>query len=225
MTTTYGERTTCAICGNSAMYSYLGSTSRMNDPDLDGRPAEMERSTMAFWIHICNKCNYVAPKISNGVDGARDVVESEDYKKQLNREGYPRLANLFLCQAMILRHAGLLADSGRSCLHAAWVCDDWGDKYEVNDRAIECRKTASYDLQQALDLEQQKKPEFEREGYAEALLIDILRRSEQFEAAGILCIEVITSEGKDERTLKFFAFQRELIEKKDTGCYTVGDVE
>lgn len=221
MTTTYGEKTVCSICGNSAMYSYLGSTNCMGNPDLDGRPAEMERSTMAFWVHICNKCTYVAPKISDEVAGAKDVVESVDYKAQLNREGYPKLANLFLCRAMVLRHAGLLDDSGRACLHAAWVCDD----YEMNDRAIECRKTALYDLQQALYLERQKRPGFEKEGYAEALLIDILRRSEQFDAASILCIETLTSEGKDEQGLKLLVFQQELIEKKDAGCYTLDDIE
>jgi len=225
MTTTYGEGTTCAVCGNFAMYTYLGSTNSMGASDLDGRPAEMERSTMAFWVHMCPKCKYVAPKISDVVEGAKEVVESVAYKEQLNRVGYYKLANLFLCRAMILRNAGLLADSGRACLHAAWVCDDYGADCDRNDRAIECRKTASYEIQQALSLSRQKEPGFEKEGYAEALLVDILRRSEQFDSAGVLCIEAITSEGRDEKALKLLAFQQELIEKKDTGCYTVDDIE
>jgi len=225
MTTTYGEKTTCAVCGNSAMYTYLSSTNSMGAPDLDGRPAEMERSTMAFWIHVCNSCEYVAPKISDAVEGARGVVASVDYKEQFNRAECAKLANLFLCWAMVLRRAGRLADSGRACLHAAWVCDDYGDKHEMNDIAIECRKTASCDLQQALSLSRQKEPEFEKEGYAEALLVDILRRSEQFDSAGVLCIEAITSEGRDEKALKLLAFQQELVEKKDTGCYTMDDIE
>ena len=221
MTTTYGEKATCAVCGKEAMYSYLGSTNRMGDSDLDGRPSEMERSTMAFWIHICSKCLYIAPKISDEVEGAKEVVESDDYKAQLNREGYPKLANLFLCHAMILRSAGRLGDAGRACLHAAWVCDD----NELNDNAIQCRETASYDVQQAILLDPRFAQRFTKEGYAEALLVDILRRSEQFDDAGILCVEAITSEGKDDLALKLLAFQQGLIGKKDTGCYTVGDVD
>lgn len=221
MTTTYGEKTTCAVCGNSFMYSYLGSTNSMDDPDLDGRPSEMERSTMAFWIHICNRCKYVAPKISNEVEGAKEVVESEEYKKRLNQKGYPKLANLFLCRAMILRHAGELSYSGTACLHAAWVCDDCG----LSDYAIECRKLASHDLQQALDLQRERELGSASGGYAETVLVDILRRSGQFDIAGSLCIETITSEGKEALTLKILALQKELIEKKDTGCYTMGAVE
>jgi len=217
MTTTYGEKTTCAVCGNSAMYTYLGSTNSMGASDLDGRSSEMERSTMAFWLHICNKCKYVASKISNEVEGAKEVVESEDYRAQLNREGYPKLANLFLCQAMILRHAGLLGVSGITCLHAAWVCDD----QELSDKAIECRKTASADIRQA----ERIGGLFTKDGFEEVILVDILRRSEQFEDAGILCIEALTGEGRDEQALKLLAFQQELIEKKDTGCYTVDDIE
>lgn len=217
MTTKYAEKTTCAVCGNEAMYDYLGSTNSMGSSDLDGRPSEMARSTMAFWIHICRKCLYIAPKISNEVKGAKEVVESDDYKAQLNLDGYPKLANLFLCQAMILRPAGLLGDSGMACLHAAWVCDD----QELSDKAIECRKTASADIRQAELIGRR----FTKEGFEEVILVDILRRSEQFEDAGILCIEALTGEGKDELVLKLLAFQQGLIEKKDTGCYTVGDVD
>jgi len=198
------------------MYDYLGSTNNMGSSDLDGRPSEMARSTMAFWIHICSKCHYIAPKISDEVEGAKEVVESEDYRAQLNREGYPKLANLFLCQAMVLRHAGQLVASGITCLHAAWACDD----QELSDKAIECRKTASDDIRQAERIGLR----FTEDGFEEVILVDILRRSEQFEDAGILCIEALTGEGKDEQVLKLLAFQQGLIEKKDTGCYTAGDV-
>lgn len=212
MTTTYGEKATCAICGTEAMYSYLGSTNCMGAADLDGRPSEMERSTIGFRVHICRKCHYVAPKISDEVKGAKEVVESEDYKTQLNREGYPKLANLFLCRAMVLRHAGQLGPSGMACLRAAWVCDD----QELDEEAIECRKTAAHDIRQA---------EHFGEPFTDVILVDILRRSGQFEDAGILCIEAITGEGKDVLTLKLLAFQLDLIGKKDIECYTLDDVE
>lgn len=220
MTTKYAEKTTCAVCGNEAMYDYLGSTNRMGDSDLDGRPSEMERSTMAFWIHICSKCLYVAPKISNETEGAKETVKSDDYKAQLNRDGYPKLANLFLCHAMILRSAGQLGHAGSACLHAAWVCDDYG--LEAN--AIQCRKTATHDVQQAISLDPLQAQRFTMEGYAEALLVDILRRSEQFDEANTLCTEALARGGKDVLALKLFKFQLGLVERKDTGCYTVGSV-
>lgn len=219
MTTTYSEQAKCAICGTTAMYDYLGSTNRMGSSDLDGRPAEMERSTMGFWIHICSKCHYVAPKISDEVEGAKEVVESEDYKAQLNREYYYKLANLFLCQAMILRHAGQLGKSGMACLHAAWVLDDCG--WSHHDFAVECRKLASCDIRQATQLGQP----FTKDGFGEVILIDILRRSEQFDDASTLCTEAITGVEKDPLALKILAFQRDLIEKKDIECYTVDDTE
>lgn len=217
MTTTYGEKAICAVCGTGAMYDYLGSTNCMGAFDLDGRPAEMERSTMGFWIHICRKCLYVASKISDEVENAKEIVESKDYKAQLNQEGYPKLANLFLCQAMILKHAGLLERSVMACLHAVWVLDDHG----LTDKAIECRKTVSYDIRQAASIGQP----FTKDGFGEAILVDILRRSEQFDDAGILCIEALAGEEGEELVLKILAFQLDLIEKKDAECYTMDDVE
>jgi hypothetical protein len=56
MTLPYFDDVVCAVCGNKSVTDGLMSTNTIGPPDLDMRPAEMQRSTMGYWVDNCEKC-------------------------------------------------------------------------------------------------------------------------------------------------------------------------
>ena len=104
-TTVFNDEIECAACGEKVEVTLIGSTNTMGYSDLDMRPAEMQRSTMPMWIQYCPHCGYCASSLNFLIDGAGDVIDSEEYKTQLENENYPEIANHFLCSAMIYENA------------------------------------------------------------------------------------------------------------------------
>jgi hypothetical protein len=135
---------------------------------------------MEYWVQRCTACGYCAPSLSTEIPGAVDTVRSASYQNQLHSAEYPKLANEFLCLALLYEQDGQLANAGRSAVHAAWVCDD-------------------------------------------AVRIDLLRRAGAFDAALALCEDLLARE-KDEMLRRVVLYQRDLIRRHDTGCYTVQQV-
>lgn len=69
----------CSVCGKTAMYPVLLSTNCWGYPDLDFRPAEMQRSTMNTWLDECPHCGYVAVNIENELDISPEILKSDEY--------------------------------------------------------------------------------------------------------------------------------------------------
>ena len=182
MTTIFEEEVTCAVCGSKQTVEEIASTNSFGAMDLDTRPPEMKRSTMAHWVHECTECGYVAPELETAADGVRRVVASADYRAELRRADRVRLANRFVCRALLEVAAGDLASAGWRRLHAAWACDDanQGEEARVQRRA-------------ALELFDQARTAGQRAmksvvGGDELLLADMARRAGEFErAAEYLC--------------------------------------
>ena len=79
MTTYFTAEYTCAVCGRTHKFRVVGSTNSFGSPDLDLRPAPMQRDTIHTWVQTCPDCGYSNGKID------RDT--SVD-KKWLSRESY-----------------------------------------------------------------------------------------------------------------------------------------
>ena len=162
-------------------------------PDLDLRPGEPTRSTLAKWMHTCGGCGAVAPDLSTLSPEAVEVVETEAY---LDLSARPETATPFLRHAMLCRPG----DRPGALLQAAWAADDADD----DDAARHYRREAAACWG-------------EPEGVEEALrLIDILRRAGLLAAAGECC-GVIAGDAMDERAEAILRFQRARIEAGDTG--------
>lgn len=75
------EQLTCACCSAVFRAEVLQSTNRRGYSDLDGRPPEMQRSTMHYWLQECPTCLYCAYRIETAaaVGRAREIIESDDY--------------------------------------------------------------------------------------------------------------------------------------------------
>ena len=137
MTLPFGSSDTCAVCGVVSEQTGVLSTSTFGAPDLDGRPAEMKRSTIGWWVHRCPGCGYCAPSIDEAPADAADLVRSAPYRQQLDDPLTPELARMFLCSAMIVETSGGPVARGlvTPLICAAWACDDAG----AVDVAVRCR--------------------------------------------------------------------------------------
>lgn len=170
----------CAVCGTVSHHTHLLSTTYLGASDIDGRPPQMKRSTMAWWVHRCPECGYCASDITRAPATAGETVRSEAYQEQLNDPRMPDLARSFLCAALIAEADRGLASGGvvKCCLCAAWACDD----AKSADAAIECRLRAAA----ALEALHKLGGRYVRGGVEDfALLADLYRRAGRFDDAGV----------------------------------------
>lgn len=183
--------------------------------DLDTRPGGTMRLTMHTWVQSCPSCGYCAQDISKEISQARQIIESAQYREQVNHEDYPELANHFLCWAIIQENLADYSKAGWGAMYAAWTCDDT----ELKSSAIACRLRAMSLFREA----QTRKVPFAKEpGVEETILADLLRRTGQFDL-----VNEIYSEGlhkkPDETVTQMLNFQIVLAEREDEKCYTTDD--
>ncbi len=217
MTSFYRENVKCQNCDHTSEHECLSSTNQFGSVDLDTRPPEMVRSTLHVQVQKCPECGYCAANISEPTIDLSAVVASGDYQKQLNNKVVPGLANAFLCMALLQESLGALDRAGWAAVKAAWVCDDAGK--------IEAAKTSRI---RAADLLKRAVAAGQRFGNAqtgaqEAILVDLLRRAEQFEEAAQQ-VQVALLLSLEDVIRRILEFQRRLIVNRDSKCYTVAFV-
>ena len=216
MTTLSTVRTRCALCNRENEHTGIGSTNSFGSADLDTRPPPMMRDTMFAWVQRCSECGYCCSRLSEARPGAEEIVKEDEYRNQLSNQAYPKLANSFLCEAIIARKSNDYAGSTWALIHAAWACDD-ADKSE---EAANCRRQAADMLITAESHGQQVAENGEASA---AMLVDFLRRSGQADEAR----KVITenrSDIEEEVIARILDFQADLIEKGDVSCHTIAEV-
>jgi hypothetical protein len=213
MTRIYSIECICAVCGTSFAYSKLMSTNAFGYPDLDGRPPEMERSTMHLWLQYCQNCGYINRTIDELRPNAHAVMNSQEYRNILTNEKYPFLARLFLCDALFYPDDHLQA--GNQILCAAWVCDDQGNhelaKELRNQVANRLLTLQPFTGGQAGDIN------------TGMMLVDILRRGERLGDAMDLVNSLLADPGvqTNENTVKILEYQARLCQNQDTSCHTI----
>lgn len=206
MVTTHATPVRCDVCGSESQQRNLRSVSQMGPPDLDLRPAEMARSTMAHWLQQCPGCGYVAPRLDAADESAADIVHAGPYRALLAETGYPSLARRFLCRAMLLEETGDLHGAAEATLHAAWVADD----------ARKPDLARSWRLDAVALFRQGPRPDLEQR----VRIIDILRRAGDFGGAAAQAGELERA-GLPDPVDRVVAFERRLIAAGDVRAYTV----
>lgn len=242
---------TCRLCGTEDRQTILQSSNTFGGSEgLDGRPAGMLRRTMKFWVQRCKRCGYCATDLSDGAgddvpvsrvlayDGVsvtleepvtgppsgwssrrgdllRSVVKSQAYNAQLHNLSFPKLANSFLCQSLIAEAEGRYVDATFGGLHAAWACDDATRFKRADDcraRVVELIQNASL-TSQSFGIRLRSR---------EALLVDALRRTGNFEFAAATCRGAFVNEA-DKFLRNVLEFQLELINRRYTAAYSLAD--
>ena len=217
MTTLLHESIKCFVCKQKSDQRLIGSTNTHGSMDTDTRPPEMERSTMPFWVQKCTNCGYCSLDLSNKIDGAKKNIKQDEYISILNNKAYPELARQFLCNAYLLKESKEFRRAGYGYLNAAWVCDDENMKPE----SIFCRKQAL----KMFDLNIVNNKELSNDDICSErlLMTDIARRAEMFEQAYYHKVDGY-DKTEDNVLIKIFDFQEKLIEKKDSDCHNVEEV-
>jgi len=213
ITTEYIEKFKCSVCSAKNIFTYIESTNTFGLPDLDTRPAEMQRSTMFAWVQRCPKCGYCASDISLQREGTKTVVTRTEYKRQLEDTTYPELANSFLCKSMIDHDTQDYVGATWALIHAAWVCDD----SDQDRQATICRGKAVDMIAIADEYGQQLS---QQDGARTGILSDLLRRSGRFEQAK----QVIENERgsiSEEAIVRILDFQIGLINRQDRSCHSI----
>lgn len=197
---------TCAVCGRESRQREVRGTGPAGPPDLDLRPGETMRSTMAYWLQQCPTCGYAAPRLDEASEAIAAVVAGGPYRALLAESSYPPLARRFLCRAMILEETGELHAAAEATLQAAWVADDT----RKTELAREWRLTAVALFRQGPppDLEQQVR------------IVDILRRAGDFGGAAAQA-NALERGRLPEPVDRVVAFERRLIAAGDVRAYSV----
>ncbi|GAB4238056.1 MAG: hypothetical protein Kow00109_12300 [Acidobacteriota bacterium] len=241
MTVLVDVKVRCSLCGTENSTAAVLSTLVDGYPDLDTRAPEMERSLLRYSVQRCSGCGYCASDLRKRRLGVEAVVHSAKYRRQLDDDGHPELANSFLCKALIDYRMGRYAAATWDLIHAAWACDDEG----WERAAQRCRSKAVRMLRKALAERQWRD---RRHGPAAVLLVDLLRRARRFAAAERALAEAreelqnelgfwrdpAVCRGRwkeaDRRgreisdVLRILAFEELLIERRDASCHTVDEV-
>ncbi len=216
MTTVLTREETCVVCGTTGVYPIIGSTVVLGPPDLDTRPSELMRSTLPYWMHRCPTCGYCAPNLSEGPAAvAAQVVGLERYGRQLEDEGYPELANRFLCHSMISEAANDPVGAGWAALRAAWACDDAG----ADGAATRCRERALEFFRRLYESGGRFANDI---GTEEAIIADLLRRTGRFDEVAEIC-RLGLARSPNEVIGKVLRYQQTLAARADSQCHTVGE--
>jgi hypothetical protein len=209
MTTYRNVEVVCGGCGTASTQTVLNSTSQFGPSDLDRRPAQIARWTIAYWLQQCPSCGIVSPSLAKISDSRRVAATSAEYQAALADGRLSTLARRFVCAARLDLAEQRTHDAANRYLQAAWVCDDARDR----DNAIELRKLAAMLFSQVL----QTKDGDGKSTTAEFVLLDVLRRSENWDAAEALAskLGVIS----DPELSQIVTLQKRLIARRDAGSY------
>lgn len=219
MTTVSQAEVICGLCGHRQTVTEVGSTTSFGAMDLDTRPPEMRRSTMAYWVQECDECGFVAPDLGKSIatDGKR--VATTDYRRELERADRVWLANRFVCRALLEDAAGDLVSAGWRRLHAAWACDDQGQVEEARLQrlaALELFERARAQGQHAMK---------SLVGGNEVLFADLARRTGEFGRALAFCAIGLALAEAPSYVKSLLRYEQALVRARDTGRHTAAEVE
>ena len=204
--TSAGREKRCGVCGHESRQPGFRPPTPEQAPDLDLRPGEPVRSTMARWLEACPHCGYAAPNIAEAHPAGAQAVAAAPYRALIADTAHPVLARRFLAWAHVLEETGALHAAAEATLHAAWVADD----LNRDDLARQWRReaVALWRSGPALDAEQSVR------------VIDALRRAGDFaEAEG--AAEALAALNPPEAVAQVTALEVRLIAAEDMGRHSI----
>lgn len=214
----------CAVCGKAAKHDRLDSTNEFGWADLDLRPPPDRRHRLGLEIQHCAACGYCAPTISQEKDpidpSIRQTMQSAQYQLSLHDKQLPNTARYFVCWALLAYAQGHIAWAAWATLKAAWVCDDHSSHAEM---ATQLRELAASRFHAAIAAQDWP---CAGEPLSHAVLVDILRRSGQFDLAlakanSALLTAPATQE--NEGAIDLLRFQLTLCANRDSTRHNIGE--
>lgn len=216
MTTMDQSQRTCSVCGKKSKQTAIMSTNQFGSPDLDLRPPEMMRSTMAYWVEECPHCHYAYPSIETKVEGAEALLNELSLMDGPWKSRTGSLTKRFMTASHIAECASQVMEAAEYALNAAWDADDSQDDASARD----CRGRAASLLENALANEEIEADE--KIGHS-TRLVDIMRRSQKWDPASELAKSLLM-QNPSSPIDKILEFQIDACRRKDAACYKISDV-
>lgn len=207
----------CGVCGTTTEFDEILSTHSIGSSDLDTRSPAMHGIVLEVQVQRCPGCGYCSSDVSVAQPEAQAVIARPEYQDQLNDPMYPKLATSFLCKAILDRESKDFATATWALICASWACDD-SDHVEL---AIACRRKAAEMLILA---EEHNQKVAKQVGMSVAILVDLLRRSEQVVQAR----KVITARRDsiaNELIKCILDYQSELLDKNDYSQHRMSEAQ
>jgi hypothetical protein len=196
----------CGVCGTESRHPPFRPAPPEQPPDLDLRPGEPVRSTMARWLQQCPGCGYCAPDITRAHPGAAAAVRAAPFRAVLADGSIPPLARRFLAWGLVLEETGALHAAAEATLQAAWVADDLGRPDLARPWRLDA--VALWRGGPPLDAEQTVR------------VVDALRRAEAWDDAAATA-EGLAQSTPSEEVAQVITLERRLIEAGDAGRHTI----
>ena len=215
MTTLVNRPRTCTVCGTKSHQAEIRSASAFDHPDLDLRPSENQRSTIAHYLEVCPHCGYVAHRIAVKASVSEDLLKSESYLTCDGRRLPNELTRNFYRRYLLSKASGDNLSAFFALLHGAWACDDAEESCdEAAPAAFELRQMALCEVDSAISA-------ITADSDREALLVvkaDLLRRSGQFDEVLRQCPSWEFTRDIYHRMIRY---QLYLAKRCDDRCHTV----
>lgn len=196
----------CGVCGTESRQQAFRAGAPEQAPDLDLRPGQPVRGTMARWLQQCPHCGYAAPDITQAHPAAAQAVGAANFRALLNEATHPPLARRFLAWALVLEETGALHAAAEATLHAAWTADDLG-KAELA-RSWRLEAVALWRSGPPLDAEQRVR------------VVDALRRAEEWTDAANTA-QALLAEHPPEAVAQILMLELRLIGTRDMDRHSV----
>lgn len=207
----------CALCDSETAFDEILSTSSVGSSDLGTRSPAMRWAIIQTLVQRCPGCGYCASDVSVVNPDAPAVINGREYQGQLHDPAYPELINSFLCKAILDRESKTFSNATWSLMQAAWFCDD-ADHVKL---AQVCRNKAADMLMLA---EEHNQKIAKQDGMSVAILVDLLRRSEQVDRARKL-IEARRGGITDDLIKRILDYQNDLLDKNDFSRHTIAEAQ
>ena len=192
----------CAVCGTGSRQPPFRPNPPEQAPDLDLRPGEPVRGTMARWLQQCPHCGYAAPNIAKAHPAAAQAVAAAPFRALLADASHPPLARRFLAWAHVLEETGALHAGAEATLQAAWVADDLNRPDLARHWRLEA--VALWRAGPPLDVEQTVR------------VVDALRRAEAWDDAAATA-EALQRTDPPEAVAQVIGLELRLVAAQDAG--------
>jgi hypothetical protein len=217
LTEAFPDEVECSICGTRSVQVYLVEEGRSGGlPDLDTRPPELTTAALVNRIQRCPKCGYCARDITGEFPSAREIIETQAYRKALKTRATPATASNYLCWSMIQEAAEEYPGAGWAALHAAWICDDANKPAQAENS----RQKAIQLFEKARQLGRPFAPDRATEVL---ILVDLYRRTKQFAKAKRLSQDAM-AEDSQSVIAQIFRFEEVLANQEDAEGHSLAAV-
>jgi ferredoxin len=199
-----GTKRLCGACGARAPSPFRVPQPEIA-PDLDMRPGEPARSTLADWIQTCHACGAAAPDLQTLPASSRAVVDSSQYHS-LTTSGLEETLP-FRRWAMICHGLGDTVGEAEALLQATWAAEDAAAMTEASELRQRVVHLWGDPTDEAMALRQ----------------LDVLRRSGDFDAASARADALGRRELSD-TARSIVLFQQKRITARDIGRHLISSV-